>query len=382
MTLFQEAPGDPRTAAAQVADVLALYGAIGDAACGNPPGFAFKKATVAVALARIARLDAATCDAVYFAGILHAVGAIGNAAYRTGARLTARFARMEAWDVPVFGARACAQIAALPSATADIVRWQSECWDGTGYPDQLRWNGIPPSAMVLALADAFVRAGDPEEALVLVGAQSGRAYDPDLAGSFMQWYHVHRDDDTLAQPPLESLRSPTTSEAAHLLDTVADRVDAHNASEGRWRRIERLTAGAATALQLDERTSRQLAQAVRLYGAGEIGDPDAENFFDPLARLGIDQRAKHATAAAQLTEEKPALRDAAELLRARAEWYDGTGKPEGLLQHAIPPGARVLAAAIAYDSLDRKERIHDAIGTQFEPTAVRAVAEAARASVV
>jgi response regulator RpfG family c-di-GMP phosphodiesterase len=378
MTLFQEAPGDPRTAAAQIADVLALYGAIGDAACGNPPGFARKKATVAVSLARVAQLDPPECDAIYFAGILHAVGAIGNAAYRKGANLPARLARIETWDVPALGARACAQITALPAATADIVRWQSECWDGTGYPDQLRWYGIPRSAMVLALADGFVRASDPEEALVAVGVQSGRAYHPDLATTFTRWYQVHGDDVALAQPPLASLREPSTAQASRLLETIADRVDAHNTVEGRWRRIERLTAAAATILQFDDRASRQLAQAVRTYGAGEIGDPDLES-FDPLARFGIDQRARHALNAAALVEEMAALRDAAEVLRTRAEWYDGSGKPQGLLREDIPAATRVLAAAIAYDALDRKDRIDDAIGTQFEPRAVQAVTEAAKA---
>ncbi|MBV8149676.1 MAG: hypothetical protein JO092_11330 [Candidatus Eremiobacteraeota bacterium] len=379
MTLFQDAPGDPRTATAQLADVLALYGAIGDAAYGNPPGFALRKASTAVSLARSVQLEPLECDAIYFAGILHAVGAIGSAAFRKGAQLSPRLARMESWDVPALGARACAQIGALPSATADIVRWQAECWDGTGYPDQLRWQGVPASAMVLALADAFVRASDPDEALIRVGEQSGRAYGPDLAGEFSKWYYLRGGEaPALQPPPLESLRTPSFDDARNLLESIADRVDAHNAVEGRWRRVERLTAACATILHLDAQTSRSLAQGVRVYGAGEVADADSER-FDALLRLGIDQRAKHALAAAALLESKAAFSGAAELVRARAEWYDGTGKPNGLRREAIPAGARLLAAAIAYDSLDQKDRIVDAIGTQFEPHAVAAVTEAARA---
>src|SRR5579862_1644521 len=175
MTLFQDTGGDPRAIAAQFADVLAFYGAIGDAACGNPPGFALRKAATAVSLAEAAQAEPQERDAIYFAGLLHAVGAIGNAAYRRGERLSERFARMESWDVPAQGARFCEELSALPAATADIVRWQAECWDGTGYPDQLRWHGIPRSAVLLSLADAFLRASEPEEALALVAMQSGRA---------------------------------------------------------------------------------------------------------------------------------------------------------------------------------------------------------------
>jgi response regulator RpfG family c-di-GMP phosphodiesterase len=379
MTLFQNAPSDPRTASAHFADVLAVYGAIGDIACGNPSGFALRKASAAASLARSAQLEAAECDAVYFAGLLHAVGAIDSPAYRKGAPLSGRVALMESWDVPALGARACTQIRALPPATADIVRWQSECWDGTGYPDALRWNAIPRAAMVLALADGFVRASDPDDALVRAGEQSGRAYNPDLATIFTRWYHLGGDAVAAAEP-LESLRNPTCDEAGRLLDFIADRVDAHNGVDGRWRRIERLTQSCATTLQLDAQSSRALAQAVRLYGAGEIGDPSADG-FDPLARLGVEQRAKHALAAAALVHEKAAFAGTAELLRARSEWYDGSGRPGGLLRDAIPSGARVLAAAIAYDALDRKDRIEDATGTQFEARAVAAVTEAAKAGV-
>ncbi|HZY98439.1 MAG TPA: HD domain-containing phosphohydrolase, partial [Candidatus Baltobacteraceae bacterium] len=79
-----------------------------------------------------------------------------------------------------------------------------------------------------------------------------------------------------------------------------------------------------------------------------------------------------------LVAENPTLGGAAPVLRARSEWYDGTGKPDGLLHQAIPAAAGILAAAIAYDDLDHKDRIDTASGTQFDPRAVRAVLESAR----
>jgi len=95
MTLFQETVGDPRTAAARLAGVLGLYGAVGDAACGNPPGFAARKAATGVSLASVAGLDEPDRGALYYGGLLHAIGALGNAAYRKGERLSERMARME-----------------------------------------------------------------------------------------------------------------------------------------------------------------------------------------------------------------------------------------------------------------------------------------------
>ncbi len=379
MTLFQDTGGDPRASATRLADVLAVYGAIGDAASGNPPGFAARKAAVAVSLARVAATEPEERDAIYFAAVLHAVGAIGNPAYRKGERLSERLARMESWDTPALGARICKELPALPRATADLVRWQAECWDGTGYPDQLRWHGIPQAAMVLAVADAFCRAADPEETLAAVGMQSGRAFSPEIARAFTMWFHTSGGEADVVESPIHALINVTPQTVISLLDAIADRVDAHNGVEGRWRRVDRLAQHAGAILGIDAVEATNLSIAIRFYGAGEIAEQElSEASFDPLARLGIDDRAAHAAAAAALLAANPTLGNAAPVVRARSEWYDGTGKPDGLFHQSIPSAAAILAAAIAYDHLDHKDRIDTASGTQFDPRAVRAVLEAAR----
>ncbi len=172
MPLFKDTGGDPREL---VAAILALYGALGDAACGNPRGFAARKAGATVAFATAAGLDPATRDALAFAATLHAVGAIGNAEVQPRA------------DAPVLGARRCAEIAALPPATADLVRAQAEHWDGTGFPDQLRWDAIPFPAQLLLLAEIVLRSTGKDDALERVNAESGRALAPAAAAAYAAW---------------------------------------------------------------------------------------------------------------------------------------------------------------------------------------------------
>ena len=391
MTLFQDTGSDPRAAAAQLADVLVFYGAIGDAACGNPPGFALRKASLAVALARTAGLNPQDCDAIYFAGLMNAAGALGNTAFRKGERLSERSARMERWDVPADGARACATIATLPRATADMVRWQAECWDGTGYPDQLRWHGIPDAAQFLAIADAFLRCSDPEEALGVIAQQSGRAFAPHAVTILTMWFHLNAGEAQPVTLPVDALESGA-GDAEALLEAIADRVDAHNGVEGRWRRVARLSDATAAALALGPDERKQLAVATRLFGAGEITADIAEDFqFDPLARFGNLNRARNAKSAAVFIDGNATLSSAAETLRARSEWYDGTGKPNGLDRSSIPRSAGILAAAIALIALDAKyrdqiqndrispaDRIDTASGTQFDPQIVRALLDAAK----
>ena len=79
----------------------------------------------------------------------------------------------------------------------------------------------------------------------------------------------------------------------------------------------------------------------------------------------------------------PFLREAAEIVLAHQEFYDGTGYPRGLRGDAIPLGARIFAIADALDAMisDRPYRnalsidhAHNEIqrcsGSQFDPQIV------------
>jgi response regulator RpfG family c-di-GMP phosphodiesterase len=385
MTLFQDPDAVPRTAAARLADVLDAFGAVGDRAAGNAAGTSRRKAAAAASIARAAGHGDDDANALFFAGLLHAVGAIGNAGLRRGNTLSERVATMARWDFPADGARVCAGIAALPVNVADWVRWQAEAWDGTGFPDQLRWQGIPACAQLLQLADMVARAADPDETLALVGTLSGRAIGPEYANAFVRWYHLTGGEVEPAEFPADALRAGATNPAP-LLDLLADRIDAHNATHGRRLRIARVVDAIAERMGLPISERDALGLATRTFGAGELGNPHSEDeLFDPLARLGISARAENASAAADLFAGNPTFARAADLLRARSAWYDGTGQP-ALTHDAIPKGAQILAAAIAYDALESvhrtqiredrtapAERLDTAAGTQFDPDVARAL---------
>jgi len=182
----------------------------------------------------------------------------------------------------------------------------------------------------------------------------------------------------LVETPVDALRDAGVG-AQVLLERFADRIDAHNGVDGRWRRVAEIAMGTAVAVGLGNEERRDLALACRIFGAGEISDNVVEDeAFDPLARLGVEHRARNASAAAELAEPHPTLREAARIVGARGEWFDGSGKPHGRARSEISVPSGILAAAIAYDRLDRGERIDTAAGTQFDPAVVRAVMEAAK----
>jgi HD-GYP domain-containing protein (c-di-GMP phosphodiesterase class II) len=94
---------------------------------------------------------------------------------------------------PVLGETILLALAFLGEA-ARIVRAHHERWDGTGYPDELAGEQIPLGARILTVADAFVAMTSerpyraplrPAEAMGLLIAARGRAFDPNVIDAFV-----------------------------------------------------------------------------------------------------------------------------------------------------------------------------------------------------
>jgi len=90
---------------------------------------------------------------------------------------------------------------------ASIARYHHERWDGGGYPEGLRGEGIPPAARMCAIADAFeqlVRHDCSDVGLTKavdeIGRGSGTRFDPRLVQFFVTsvkqgYIHHHIQSD-------------------------------------------------------------------------------------------------------------------------------------------------------------------------------------------
>jgi len=94
-------------------------------------------------------------DILRYGAILHDIGKIHirESILRKKERLS-----VEEWDAvkehPVIGAEMVRDIPYLQAAIP-IILHHHECWDGSGYPDQLGGKEIPLSARIVVVADAF-----------------------------------------------------------------------------------------------------------------------------------------------------------------------------------------------------------------------------------
>ena len=127
-----------------------------------------------------------------------------------------------------------------------------------------------------------------------------------------------------------------------------------------------------------------LARAAFLHDIGKMAIPDS--ILRKPGPLNNDEKQilrTHCEIGYNMLTKIPFLRDAAEIVLAHQEFYDGTGYPRGLKGEEIPLGARIFAVTDALDVMisdqpyrramplsQAREEIRRCSGAQFDPKVV------------
>jgi len=174
--------------------VRALTSAI-DAKDPYTCGHSDRVARVAVALAGELGCNRQQLDTVYLSGLLHDVGKIGidDQVLRKSGRLTdAEFEHIKLHtDI---GYRILRDLKQLGDVLP-VVRHHHEAWDGSGYPQGLTGEQIPPLARIVSVADAFdamssdrpYRKGMPDQRLdAILRGGAGQQWDSRVVDAFFR----------------------------------------------------------------------------------------------------------------------------------------------------------------------------------------------------
>lgn len=158
-------------------------------------GHSTRVATFATALARELGWSTRKTELLQYVAMVHDVGkvAIPESILKKEGKLTAgEYARMK--EHSLIGFNIIKDIRFLASG-ADIIKHHHEWWDGTGYPDGLRGEGIPEGARILAVADAFDamisdrsyrKAPGLIRAVQEIKEGAGTQFDPFMADTFIR----------------------------------------------------------------------------------------------------------------------------------------------------------------------------------------------------
>ena len=123
-------------------------------------------------------------------------------------------------------------------------------------------------------------------------------------------------------------------------------------TSGHSRRVADLTSGAAAAFGMDGSHLLQIEHGALLHDVGKLKIPDSI-LWKP-ARLDEDEwttMRKHPGYGFEFLCGIEFLKDAAELVHAHHEKFDGSGYPRGISGKDIPFGARVFAIIDAVDAM-------------------------------
>ena len=171
------------------------------------------------------------------------------------------------------------------------------------------------------------------------------------------------------------------------LEAMGDALDLRDAeTEGHSKRVTAYTIALARAMRVPSAELKFIARGAYLHDIGKIAIPDA--ILLKPGKLTPDETLimrEHCQRGYEMVRKIPFLLEAAEIVHAHQEKFDGTGYPRGLQGDVIPLGARIFAIADALDAItsDRpyrkgtsfqhaREEIERCSGAQFDPEIVMA----------
>src|SRR5499433_1127045 len=170
------------------------------------------------------------------------------------------------------------------------------------------------------------------------------------------------------------------------LEALGDALDLKDAeTEGHSKRVTAFTIAMARAMGMSGDKIRVIARGAFLHDIGKMAIPDAIlRKPGALTEQEVMIMREHCARGYHMLKKIPFLTEAAEIVYAHQERYDGSGYPRGLKAEEIPLGARLFAVSDTLDAItsDRpyraaqsiaaaREEIRRHSGTQFDPKVVR-----------
>src|SRR5512142_2773984 len=137
------------------------------------------------------------------------------------------------------------------------------------------------------------------------------------------------------------------------LEALGDALDLKDAeTEGHSKRVTAFTIAIARAIGLPPERIRVIARGAFLHDVGKMAIPDAIlRKPGKLTELEVAIMREHCFAGYQVLRKIPFLAEAAEIVYAHQECWDGSGYPRGLKGEQIPLGARMFSVADTLDAM-------------------------------
>jgi putative nucleotidyltransferase with HDIG domain len=276
-----------------------------------------------------------------------------------------------------------------------------ERWDGKGAPAKLRGEDIAVAARIAEPATQaviFDRLGGSDAAVKMVEQRSGGWFDPEVAEAFRvvgPTTLARLAEEDAWRAVLEAEPEPVRRFPSDRLDAIAeafgDMVDLKSTyTLGHSAGVADLAVSAADGLGLPDPDAVRRAALLHDLGRAAVATGTWER-PSSLTTSEWEQVRLHPYQTERILARSSALSPLARIAGMHHERQDGSGYHHGASASEVPPEARVLAAADAYQAMTQ-DRAHrparspddaarvleeDATRGALDPEAVRAVLSAA-----
>ncbi|MDE1155715.1 MAG: HD domain-containing protein [Acidobacteriaceae bacterium] len=171
------------------------------------------------------------------------------------------------------------------------------------------------------------------------------------------------------------------------IEAMGDALDMRDEeTEGHSKRVTAYTVALAREMRLNQAELKTIARGAFLHDIGKIAIPDS--ILLKPGKLTPEEMCimqSHCERGYRIVRKIPFLTEAAQIVYAHQERFDGTGYPRGLRGKSIPLGARIFAVADTLDAMtsdrpyrraltfrDAAREIVRGSGEQFDPAVVNA----------
>ncbi len=257
-------------------------------------------------------------------------------------------------------------------ALHEVVEW----WNGEGPPDGLRGEEIAlPARIARAAADAarFDELGGSEAAVAALRRRADVILDPEIVEAFasdadrvLAASQAGDPRDGVLEAEPEPVKEIDAAELPRVAAAFGDLADLKTPwTHGHAGPVARLSVAAAEKLGLDRQTVSRLEVSALLHDLGRVAV--SNSIWEkpgPLTGAEWEQVRMHPYHSERILATSTALEPMARLAGKHHERLDGSGYHRGCRARELPPAARVLGAADAFQAMTQDRPHRPALGAE------------------
>lgn len=248
-------------------------------------------------------------------------------------------------------------------ATAEVVRYVDEHWDGRGSPSKLRRERIPRLARILCLAqtlEVFAYERGASAAYEMLKRRTGRWFEPEVARAARavendrEFWDAQRELAWI-EPP-EEAHAATDADIDEVCLAFAQIVDAKSSfTASHSTRVTEYAVAIGARLGIGGPRMQSLRRAALLHDIGKLGVSNA--ILDKPGRLDSSEWEavrRHPVYTRDILSPIRGFARITEIAAAHHERLDGRGYPFGVAASGLDLEMRILAVADVFDALTAK----------------------------